>query len=475
MGENAPAAPARELLTDLSRQLGSDRVITAKDAIARQPGFGWLRPRRPLPLRHPIGLPVGIVRPRESADVALVLRLAGAARVPVVPYGGGTGVMGGALTEADGIALDLGAMNRIVAIEPENRVAKVETGVILADLAGAADDRGLLFAHDPWSQSIATVGGAISTSGMGYLAAGYGSMGQQVLGLEVVLPTGEIVHWAGAPKTSTGPDLTRLFVGAEGTLGVITSAVVQLFSRPLERILAAFRFPSFADGWQAINDFVAAGLRPSMVDYEEIDGPPLTTPADLHLAFDGLPTVVRAALRAAGAICRERGGTNLGRRAAEQFWASRHRGLDWWQAHVRQVQSGQVNERSDDDLAEGRYVDVVVPAARALEYCGQVVSIATKNAVDVHTFGVWVRPELISYFLEGPGGPDPANPLDRALDEALRLARSYGGSIEYVHGVGVRLARLLPDELGPAYDLLRRLKAALDPTSVLNPGKLGLG
>jgi FAD/FMN-containing dehydrogenase len=143
--------------------------------------------------------------------------------------------------------------------------------------------------------------------------------------------------------------------------------------------------------------------------------------------------------------------------------------------HVARVQAGDTSQRADDDTFEGRYVDVAVPISRGPEYCARVVEIAAANGVEVHSFGIWARPELISYFLEGPGGPDPANPLDRALDEALHLARSLGGSIEYCHGVGVRLARLLPDELGPSYDLLRRIKATLDPSAIMNPGKLGLG
>jgi FAD/FMN-containing dehydrogenase len=419
-------------------------------------------------------MPVGVVRPRTTAEVALVLRAAGSAGVPVVPYGGGTGVMGGALPEEDGIELDLGAMNRILAIETNNRLARVEAGVFLADLARAADERGLLFAHDPWSQAIATVGGAISTSGMGYLASGYGGMGRQLLGLEAALPTGEIVSWPGAPKTSTGPDLWRLFVGAEGTLGVVTSAVIQLFPRPLARVLAVYRFPRFVDGFQAIDGIVGAGLRPAMIDYEEGDGPPLETPAELRLAFHGPDQVIHAAARLAGEICRSRGGVNRGRRAAEQFWESRHHSVDWWMEHVRRVQAGDTRERADDDLFEGRYVDVAVPISNVPEYCARVVAIAAANGVEVHTFGIWATPELISYFLEGPGGTDPANPLDRALDEALRLARTLGGSIEYCHGVGVRLARLLPDELGQSYDLLRRIKVTLDPAGIMNPGKLGM-
>src|SRR5579883_2943988 len=234
---NSSTTAASAVIATLQSKLGPEQVLTSPEAIARYPGFVWFPPRPRMPLPYPLGTPAAIVRPRATDDVAMVLHQATAAGVPVVPYGAGTGVMGGALPIRNGIVLDVGAMNRIRSIEPGNRLARVESGVILGELAQVAERQGLLFAHDPWSQPIATVGGAVSTNGVGYLAAGYGAMEDQVRGLEVVLPTGEVVSWAGAAKRSAGPDLWPMFVGAEGTLGVITSIVVQLFPWPEARAL----------------------------------------------------------------------------------------------------------------------------------------------------------------------------------------------------------------------------------------------
>ena len=470
-------SPAGAVLDAVAAALGPERVLTAPKQLARYSGFQWLPPRRHPPLRFPLGPPAGVVRPRNAEDVALVLRQSTVAGVPVVPFGAASGVMGAALTLADSIALDLGGLNRIRSIERENQLARVGAGVLLGDLAEAAQAKGLLFAHDPWSQPIATVGGAIGTNGVGYLAAGYGAISQQARGLEVVLPTGELVEWPGAAKTSTGPELWRLFAGAEGTLGVITSAVVQLFPWPEARSLTAYRFPTFADGFRAIHAFAEIGLRPAMVDYEEADEawPPLTGPAELHLAFDGPAEVVRAASRRAGQICREHGGRNQGKAAAEEFWTERHASIEWFlRREVNHVPDPP--ERDDHPREEMRYVDVAVPIARVLEYCTKVVEIACSNGAAVHSFGIWARPELVSYILEGESAPagHADGPLDRTLDQALLLARREGGSIEYCHGVGLRLAHLLPSELGSAYDLLRRLKSTLDPAGIMNPGKMGL-
>jgi len=471
------ASRARAVLDALRNDLGEDRVLTGREAIGRYAGVFWLRSARGASARFPLGEPAGVVRPRDIHDIAKVLRRAGQAEVAVVPYGGGTAVMGSTLPIRDGIVLDLGGMNQIIAIEKENRVARVQPGVILADLARAAEEQGLLFAHDPWSQPIATVGGSAGTNGMGYLAAGYGSMGQQVRGLTIVLADGTIVSWPGAAKTSVGPDLRSLFIGEEGMLGVIAEVVVQLFPWPERREFLAYRFPSFTEGFRAVVAMDAIGLRPAMIDYEEEEaeeGEPLAVPADMYLAFDGPDEIVRAAARRAKQICQTNYGIPRERGAATRFWEARHESAEWF---IRRV-NGHGNDEPEaaEPRIEWRYVDVAVPTDRVLDYCLQVGHIANRNGVGVHSFGIWARPELVSYVLEGRNDAAGAErgPLDAAMDEALTLARREGGSIEYCHGVGVRLAHLLPVELGSGLDLLRRIKHALDPADVLNPGKLGV-
>ncbi|HEX5415589.1 MAG TPA: FAD-binding oxidoreductase, partial [Chloroflexota bacterium] len=283
------------------------------------------------------------------------------------------------------------------------------------------------------------------------------------------------VAWPGAAKTSVGPDLRALFIGEEGMLGVIAEVVVQLFPWPERREFLAYRFPSFAEGFKAIVAMDAIGLRPAMIDYEEEEGEPLEVPADMYLAFDGPDEIVRAATRRAKQICQSFYGIARERGAAARFWDTRHASAEGF---IRRLESRENEEpEAEEPGMEWRYVDVAVPTDRVLDYCRQVAQIADRNGVAVHSFGVWARPELVSYVLEGqnqPSGDAARGPLDLAMDEVLTLARAEGGSIEYCHGVGVRLAHLLPIELGTALDLLRRIKHALDPADVLNPGKLGV-
>lgn len=460
ISEQSSTDSARKLAAELRRFVGSDRVLIDPEQLANYRLFR-ISPRPRVVPHARLGPPAAIIRPRNADDVALVLRKASERGIPIVPYGGGTGVMGGATPLVGGLVLDLGAMNRIIHVSASDLLAEVEPGVILGDLATAAEAQGLLFAHDPWSQPIATVGGAVETNGVGYLAAGYGVMGDQVRGLEVALATGEIVRWDGAAK-APGPALWRLFIGSEGTLAVVTRVIVQLYPWPRSRQLAAFRFPTFADGFHAITRLRAAGLRPAMIDYEEIGEAALTSPADLYLAFDGPDSLTRASASLARETCVDSRGKNRGRGAADHFWKHRH------------DTAYRFLERSATDQAPARwqnvvYANVAVPTSHVLAYCAEVVELARQHRVAAHSFGIWGRPEFVSFTLEGE-----AASLEKATDATLVLARRKGGSIEYCHGVGLRLAHLMAEELGSARLLLDRLKRTLDPAGTLNPGKQGL-
>jgi FAD/FMN-containing dehydrogenase len=469
VGRARPTVPdARGVVAKLRGALGPEQVLTTREVLARQRYlFHWPPlPRATTSAAH-LGPPAAAIRPRSTEDVALVLREANEAGLPVVPYGGGTGVMGGARPVAGGLLLDLRAMNRILDVDAAGLVARVEPGVILADLARRADEQGLLFAHDPWSQAIATVGGAVGTNGVGYLAAGYGAMGDQIRGLEAVLANGSIVSWTDAPKFP-GPTLWRLFVGSEGTLGVISRVDVQLFPRPAVRGFLAMRFPTFGDGFAAIHALRDRGLHPVMIDFEEVEdaaGPPLEVDADLNLAFDGPPAVVEAAIAEACVAGARHRGRDLGAEAARDFWEHRHDVADWFTTRPPEFWERRRGPFSDV------YVNLVVPVGSVLDYCAQVRGLAREHQVSVESFGIWGRPEFLSFTLSASSGGDA---LDRATDAALRLARQMGGSIEYCHGAGVRLAHLLDAELASAQPILHQIKAALDPSGILNPGKLGL-
>jgi alkyldihydroxyacetonephosphate synthase len=416
-------------------------------------------------------LPLAVVRPCTADEVAAVLVATVGAGVPVVPYGGGTGLMGGALTVRPGIVLDLRRMDRVVEVAAEDRTARAQAGVVIADLNAALAPHGLMCGHDPWTVPIATIGGVISTNGLGYLGGRYGSAGDQVLGLEVVLTDGTIVRTRPAERSSTGPQLRRLWIGAEGTLGVITEATLRVFPVPEVRRLHALAFPTFADGYAAICAMAAIGLRPALIDYGA--PPDATEPARLMLGFEGFAEEAAAAEGRALAICHAHGMTDLGARAADVFWTSRH------------VEPGRLRRWRSAEQAEPppgtpgstifEYMHIYLPQSQVLDFLRRATAIFARAGARVTEWGLWNQPELVSLVVtRTTDTPDDLAAVRAAHDETLMLAQDLGGSMEYVHGVGVRLAHLMAREHRAGLDVLRRIKHVLDPDELLNPGKLAL-
>lgn len=411
-----------------------------------------------------------VVRPHSTDDVVQVVTFAHHERVPIVPYGGGTGLMGGALTVQPGIVLDLGEMNRVLEVRPDDRTATAQAGVVLKDLGQELNKHGLILGHDPWTVSIATVGGAIATNGVGYRGGRYGSMGDQVLGLEVVLPAGEVLRTRAVPRSSTGIGLRHLFIGAEGAFGIITTATLHVFPKPEARALHAFSFADFPAGFQAILALFRLGLKPSLLDYggDEGDDPR----AILYLGFEGFVEEVAASEGRALALCHAHGGQALPGVEAQRFWDQRHVVAERFAERRAGGQDG-ARWYGRDEVWD--YVHVAVPASRVLEYWQRCRDILPRYGVYAREYGLWNQPELFSISMARRGaGPEDIAALAGAVDEVLMVAQDLGGSMEYVHGVGVRLAHLMGREHGQGLEVLRALKQTLDPHHIMNPGKLGL-
>ena len=214
------------LITDLTDLLGRENVLTDPYDLDRYSGDA-LSPTRAFGAEESFKrLADVVVQPGSTADVSNVLKLANESRTPVIPYGGGTGVMGGTVPALGGIVLDLKRMNQILAISPTDMTAQVEAGVVLEDLEKSLGRQGLMPGHDPYSVPIATVAGTICTNGVGYRAGTNGPMGDQVVALEVVLADGRIMTTRAVPNQSSGPSLKHLFIGSEGVFGVITKATI---------------------------------------------------------------------------------------------------------------------------------------------------------------------------------------------------------------------------------------------------------
>ena len=421
------------------------------------------------------------VRPSSSLEVAQIVKLAYKDRIPLIPYGGGTGLTGAVTPLYGGIAVDLKKMDRIVGVNIQDRTAIVEAGAVLGDLDTALDQQGLMLGHDPYSVPIATVGGAISTNSVGYRAAKYGSMGDQVLGLEVVLPNGESMQTRAVPQTSAGPSLHPLFIGAEGVFGIITRATIRVFRQPETRLFKTISFSGFEDGFHAMLEMFSLGLKPALVDLaEEPDTPKGSTSHDdsipyktwMYLVFEGYAQEVEAQCERALQVCSASGGEDIGPDPVQEYWDTRHNS-------AYRYKEDYIDKPIDDWPRRDwprtmAYPHVAIPASRVLEYRQRCQEIATKSHLQVREYALWTRPELFSMILVDMGleSNAPSGQLNQAVDEVVTLAQDMGGSMEYVHGVGVKLAHLMPRELGAGMDVLRGIKTALDPHNIMNPGKL---
>ena len=406
-----------------------------------------------------------LVRPQTTEELSWVVRAARDFGAPVIPYGGGTGVMGGLTPLRGGIIVDMALMDRILGVSHEDMTATAEAGVVLEVLASALAKKGLMLGHDPWSVPIATVGGAISTNGVGYRAAAVGPMGAQVLGLEVVMPTGQVITTRSVPKTSSGPNLNHLFIGSEGVFGIITRATLRVYRQPEERVFSTFRFQTFEDGFDAVTEMFALGLRPAVIDLaDDFEG------VHLYMVFEGYREMVEAQRSRSAEICVGCNGRNMGPTEAILYWDTRYRVAEAYRdslAHSRDEDASRPASRSFD------YLHVALPVSRVLEYRLQCEDIFRQYDIRATEFAIWTEPELFSMVLV-PGTDTRTEDMSKAVEQALTLAQDFGGIMEYCHGVGVKLAHLLPREMGNSLDVVRAMKMTLDPQNIMNPGKLAL-
>jgi alkyldihydroxyacetonephosphate synthase len=425
--------------------------------------------------------PAWVAWPRTPGEVQALVRVANATGTPLVPYGGGTGLMGGALPGPSAIVVNLTRMEAVRQLSAADRTVTAEAGVVLGDLDRALSPAGLMLGHDPWTVGVATVGGTISTDGLGYRGGQYGSMGQQVLGLEAVLPDGTLITTTPAAKRSTGPALHHLFIGGEGCFGIITAATLRVFPLPEAHSLYALRFTDFDTGFAAVQALFDAGLVPALLEYGEEFAAPVpagwraAAGADgstvLYLGFEGYRELVRAQVRRALATCRAHGGITLPRAVAREFWDTRHAAAERFVA--RRAAAGVpplLQPVEPEPVAD--FVHIALRASQVPGFRRRCLAVAEAGGVLVRDCGLWNRPELFSLVLVEPGGDTPK--LRRAVDAVITAAQDAGGAMEYCHGVGVRLAGFMEREHGAGLGVLRTIKHALDPQGIMNPGKLGL-
>ncbi|MGW0500604.1 FAD-binding oxidoreductase [Streptomyces sp. NPDC003007] len=419
----------------------------------------------------PAGTPAVVVLPRTTEQVQHVMRTATALRVPVVPQGARTG-LSGAANACDGcIVLSLTKMDRILEINPVDRVAVVEPGVINAALSRAVGEHGLYYPPDPSSWETCTIGGNIGTASGGLCCVKYGVTAEYVLGLDVVLADGRLMSTGRrTAKGVAGYDLTRLFVGSEGSLGIVVRAVLGLRPKPPAQLVLAAEFASAAAACDAVCRVMEGGHVPSLLELMDRTtvkavnamarmGLPETTEALLLAAFD--TTAPAADLAAVGALCEAAGATRVvpadDVAESELLLQARRLSLTALEA-VKGVTM---------------IDDVCVPRSRLAEMLDGVDRIAEKYQLTIGVVAHAGDGNTHPTVCFDPADPDESRRARESFDEIMALGLELGGTITGEHGVGVLKKEWLAREIGPVgMEMQRAVKQAFDPLNILNPGKL---
>ncbi|SEE94258.1 glycolate oxidase [Streptomyces sp. 2112.3] len=417
------------------------------------------------------GTPAVVVLPRTVEQVQHIMRTATELRVPVVPQGARTGLSGAANASDGCLVLSLVKMDRIIEINPVDRIAVVEPGVINAVLSRAVNEHGLYYPPDPSSWEQCSIGGNIGTASGGLCCVKYGVTAEYVLGLDVVLADGRLLTTGRrTAKGVAGYDLTRLFVGSEGSLGIVVRAVLALKPEPPAQLALAAEFPSTAAACEAVCEIMARGHAPSLLELMDRTsiravnamaqmGLPDSTEALLLAAFDTPDPA--ADLAAVGALCTAAGATEVvpAETAAESDLLLQARRLTL--TALERVKSATMID------------DVCVPRSRLAELLDGTAAIAEKYDLTIgvcaHAGDGNTHPTVCF----DAADPDESRRARESFDAIMALGLQLGGTITGEHGVGVLKKEWLARELGPVgLELQRGIKGVFDPLGILNPGKL---
>ncbi|HBT39348.1 MAG TPA: FAD-binding oxidoreductase [Pseudothermotoga sp.] len=423
-------------------------------------------------------LPLAVVFPTSTEQVSAILKWANERRVSVVPRGAGTGLSGGAVPTKDSIVVSLERMNRIVEFDEENLTITVEPGVITGEIQKIAEERGLFYAGDPASSESSSIGGNVAENAGGVKVIKYGPTSFHILGLEVVLPTGEIVSFGGKTlKNVTGYDLIRLFVGSEGTLGIVTKIVLRLVPRPKCAAVLLVPFRDIEDALLCVPKVLSqSGVLPASIEFmdkassemaskflnESIPNPE----AECHLIFELESTSKQSLTRE----YIELGERLMQMKALEVYIAdNRTQRMKIWRFR-KAIAEGIIAFRPTHCME-----DVVVPTAKMPKLILSSYEIARQCNLEVLNFGHVGDGNVHVTFLKPDGMNDEVwkRSLEEALEELYRITVQLEGSLTGEHGVGLKRKRYLSMFLGEKeITLMRSLKKLFDPNNILNPGKI---
>lgn len=411
--------------------------------------------------------------PRNKEQIIRLMKLANEELFPVVPRGAGAGFTGGALAVEGGLVISLHKMNRILTIDEENLTVDVEPGVITSDIHCAVEERGLFYPPDPASSDYCSIGGNIAENAGGPRAFKYGVTEQYILGLEAVMPTGELVNAGGRTiKNVAGYNLLKLFIGSEGTLGIVTKAVLRLIPKPKSERTARLFFSDVDSAARTVSAIISAKVVPATIELMD-DGSLAAVRdflgADIDPAYramllvrvDGYPSACEEEIRQVAEIAKANDCAELA------IAASPEEEQEIWR--IRKNLSPAVGKMANTKMNE----DVVVPRSRIPDLMRVAAEIGEKHGVLIVNFGHAGDGNVHVNFMYDRFDPAQREGVVAGVAELMKAVVEMDGAVSGEHGIGI----MKSDFLGLQYDeptleVMRTLKRTLDPNNVLNPGKI---
>lgn len=455
------------LSRDLKKRIGKENVKTdAADLLAYASDA----------THHYIkGRPDAVVLPLTVSHVAEIVGYASKRGIPVIPRGAGSGLAGGSTSSRGGILLDMKRMNRVIEINKGNLTAVAEAGVVLAHFHRLVEKERLFYPPDPQSMAVCTLGGNVSTRAGGPRGVKYGTTGNYILGLEVVLPDGSIIQTGGScVKQSVGYDITHLMTGSEGTLGVITKVITRLLPLPEAKKTIIVKCRTTEQAAFAVSEIISNGIVPSMLEYLSLGAvalmntllsPPLVTDGEAYLfiELDGSPLQIEEEGLRVKAVCEALSVMEIrivdDKKEAASYWKARSSLYPLLMSFLKKV------------IVE----DVTVPRNRIPEFVKAVEKIAASTGVAIGVSGHAGDGNMHPSILMGEISDEMEKKAHRAIEEIVACGLELGGSISGEHGIGIQKREFVMREMGARQvSLFKAIKEAFDPKGIMNPGKIWL-
>jgi glycolate oxidase len=418
-------------------------------------------------------LPDVVIQTKSVEELAALVKFANREKIPVYPRGQSTCLSGGPLPVHGGMVFDLSVLDDLLEINEEDLIAVVSPGVLTANIHKAAEQKGLFYPPDPSSSHVSTIGGNLAENSGGPRGLKYGVTKDYVIGLEVITPEGEIIKTGGRTvKNVTGYDLTKLIVGSEGTLGIITKAVLRLLPKPpaSETVMAVF--DSLIDAGSAISKILSAGILPSKMElmdqasiiavenYEPL-GLPVDAEAIILIELDGHPAAVKDEVQQVSRLCKSVGvrDIRIPQNAVEK--------AEIWKA--RKLVSPAIVRIKPTKISE----DATVPRSKIPEMCAKLQEIRDRYRVHLVVFGHAGDGNLHPNIICDKSDREEMRRVEQAVAEIFKAAIELGGTLSGEHGIGTMKAPFMEMELGAiGLDMMKRIKKVWDPNNIMNPGKI---